>query len=705
MEIFDRSREDEVKFEAFSGRIDEIYQELKPYENEMVLSDLTAIQKSFQVKTEDFYRNDRKLNIGIIGRVKSGKSTLLNTLFFQGEPILPVAATPKTATLTRIEYGTENRLTIEYYSREEWEHLEALAKQRGNTQEVAKEIVHMAKKSSVDYLSCIGREKEVRKFAAYEELKATLNEYVGENGSFTAFVKSVVLQIPQEELQEISIVDTPGLYDPVISRSYKTKKMMELCDVVFFLSKSSSFLDSNDLDLLTSQLPQKGVKRLILLGSRFDDAIRDVIWQQNSLEDAVAEVKKKLQAYTLRMLQSYKKNNFFIREEVLKQIECPIFISSLCYNMAKKDPDTFTEQEKKIWDDLSRGQELTKEELLAIGNVDALKDAFEEVVDEKDQVLKEKAATFVPTAMDELRGFILRTREITERRILQLNRYDREQLLAQKKSFLTQINGINSDLEQLFGGWCIKIESSKSQAIRELRGLYRDYLQLSEKEGIKTHFETRPVSTAKWFLPWTWGNTMREIYSYDERYKYIDASDALENIRNFANDASACIEDTFHRTYHLAYTKRELLNTIIAHFDVTDENYTPMYYKMLVERILNQVTLPVMNIETATYINSLSNQFYGEIRDNATRTELKRVLTNAVSDLFADICRSFEQEIIAYKERVEQIKEEFSGKLLEDMNKELNLVLEKYEDKENEMKRYYALSDKLKKIEADLNYE
>lgn len=704
MEIFSKSREDEVKFEAFVTRVDEIYKELEPFEREVVLTDILAIKKSFQVKIEDFYRKDRKLNIGIVGRVKSGKSTLLNTLLFDGDNVLPVAATPKTATLTRIEYAKENSLVIEYYTREEWEHLEDAAKQKTNAQEVAEEIVGMAKARNIVLSDFIGREDEVRQYKTYEILKEELNDYVGENGKFTPVVKSVVLRVNKEELKEISIVDTPGLYDPVISRSYKTKKFMELCDVVFFLSKAGSFLDSNDLDLLVSQLPQKGVKKLILLCSRFDDGIRDIIWKKDSLKDAEEEIIRKLQEYTKRMLQAYKKNNYFIHDDVLEQIERPLFVSSLCYNMSKKEKNEFTEQERKVYKDLSSKGELSKADLNRIGNIDTLKELFEDVIDEKDILLEEKAKSFVPTAMNELRGDLLRTRKISERRILQLNRYDREQILEQKKAFLTQINGINSDLESIFGEWTVKIESNKAQAIRELRGYYRDYLQLSEKEGIKTHFETKSVSTAKWFLPWTWGNTLREVYSYDERYKYIDASDALENVRNFANDAAACIEDTFHKSYDLAFTKRALLNTVIEHFDVTDENYTPTYYKMLVERILNQVTLPVMNIDTSSYISSLTNQFFGEIRDNATRTDLKRVLTNAISDLFADICRKFEQEITDYKERVEQIKQEFAKNLLDDMNHELNLVLEHYEDKENEIKRYYQLVDILKKIESELSY-
>ena len=704
MELFSKSREDEAKFEAFTLRVDEIYNELKPFEKEIVLSDILAIKKSFQAKIEDFYRKDRKLNIGIIGRVKSGKSTLVNTLLFDGKPVLPVAVTPKTASLTRIEYAKKNSLVVEYYTKEEWEHLEDVTKMQSSAKEVAKEIIDMAKLRKLDLNVYIGKSEEVKMYESYDELKEELNDYVGENGRYTPVVKSVTLRVNQEELEEISIVDTPGLYDPVISRSYKTKKFMELCDVVFFLSKTGSFLDANDLELLMSHLPQKGVKKLILLGSRFDDGIRDIIWKEESLSSAISTLNNKLGAYTDRMLQGYKKNNYFIHEDVMKQIEKPLFISSVCYNMGKKDKKDYTEQEQKIYCDLSMKGEVSKEELIRIGNIDALRELFEDVIDEKDTLLDEKAKNFVPTAVEELKGELVRTKKISERRIVQLNRYDREQILEQKKAFLTQINGINSDLEEVFGNWCVKIESNKSQGIRELRGYYRDYLQLTEKEGIKTHFETKSTSTAKWFLPWTWGNTMKEVYSYDERYRYIDASDALENIRNFANDASVCIEETFRKSYDLAYTKREILNTIINHFDVTDENYTPTYYKMLVEKILNQITLPVVNIDTSNYVSSLTTQFFGEIRDNATRTDLKRVLTNAVSDLFADICHSFEKEIADYKDRVEQIKEEFSGKLLQDINKELNTVLAHFEDKEEEIKRYYQLVDVFNKIEAELDY-
>ena len=47
--------------------------------------DVLAVEKikeNFKRKIADFYRENRKLNIGVVGQVKAGKSSFLNTLLF-----------------------------------------------------------------------------------------------------------------------------------------------------------------------------------------------------------------------------------------------------------------------------------------------------------------------------------------------------------------------------------------------------------------------------------------------------------------------------------------------------------------------------------------------------------------------------------------------------------------------------------------------
>lgn len=77
-----------------------------------------AIQKSeeWQRVLDSFKEAGRTLRIGIIGRVKAGKSSMLNALLFNGNDILPKAATPMTAALTIMEYSETIRAEVDFFS-------------------------------------------------------------------------------------------------------------------------------------------------------------------------------------------------------------------------------------------------------------------------------------------------------------------------------------------------------------------------------------------------------------------------------------------------------------------------------------------------------------------------------------------------------------------------------------------------------------
>ncbi|GAA8452364.1 dynamin family protein [Helicobacter pylori] len=65
---------------------------------------------------KEMQAKDRDLKVGIIGRVKAGKSSLLNALIFEGVEVLPKAATPMTASLTILKYAQNLSAEVEFYS-------------------------------------------------------------------------------------------------------------------------------------------------------------------------------------------------------------------------------------------------------------------------------------------------------------------------------------------------------------------------------------------------------------------------------------------------------------------------------------------------------------------------------------------------------------------------------------------------------------
>ncbi len=62
---------------------------------------------------------NRGLKVGIIWRVKAGKSSLLNALIFEGKDVLPKAATPMTASLTILKYAQNLSAEAQFYSQKD----------------------------------------------------------------------------------------------------------------------------------------------------------------------------------------------------------------------------------------------------------------------------------------------------------------------------------------------------------------------------------------------------------------------------------------------------------------------------------------------------------------------------------------------------------------------------------------------------------
>ncbi len=88
------------------------------------------ISENTVIKTEELEKTlkgmqaeNRGLKVGIIGRVKAGKSSLLNALIFEGKDVLPKAATPMTASLTILKYAQNLSAQAQFYDEKDIEEL------------------------------------------------------------------------------------------------------------------------------------------------------------------------------------------------------------------------------------------------------------------------------------------------------------------------------------------------------------------------------------------------------------------------------------------------------------------------------------------------------------------------------------------------------------------------------------------------------
>ncbi len=84
----------------------------RPFMSENAVIKTEELEKTLK----EMQAKDRDLKVGIIGRVKAGKSSLLNALIFEGVEVLPKAATPMTASLTILKYANTMSAEVEFYS-------------------------------------------------------------------------------------------------------------------------------------------------------------------------------------------------------------------------------------------------------------------------------------------------------------------------------------------------------------------------------------------------------------------------------------------------------------------------------------------------------------------------------------------------------------------------------------------------------------
>ena len=210
------------------------------------------------------------LTIGVIGQMKCGKSTFLNSFVFK-DNILPAATTPMTAALSVITYGEKERIVAEFYTKDEWAEQKMQASRNEDEAENTLDASKIkAAKELVAKATSLGASLENYLGQTQEDSFSNLIEYVGADGKFVSITKSVTIYYPHEYLKGVEVVDTPGFNDPIVSREERTKEFLKKADVVIMMLYAGRPFDATDRDIIFKNVRQCGIGKVLVGINKYD---------------------------------------------------------------------------------------------------------------------------------------------------------------------------------------------------------------------------------------------------------------------------------------------------------------------------------------------------------------------------------------------------------------------------------------------------
>ncbi|MFP6129151.1 dynamin family protein [Helicobacter pylori] len=644
------------------------------------MSDNSVIKAEELEKTlKELQDTNKDLKVGIIGRVKAGKSSLLNALIFDGVEVLPKAATPMTASLTVLKYAKTLSAEVEFYSQKdilelkneheryvrefnriveeevkkqkEKQSLSNRAKEgfknlgnkfsRNKSTEVApkervlsdEEILEKARRIAKNTLNedtklvssydqcekmkksgSLNTEKLDPRIQAnsLQELNQKLLQFVGADGKYMPCTKAVQISLNNPNLKDLEVIDTPGINDPIASREERTKALLKDCDVVFIVSPSGQFLTDSDMDLFDRVSNKEGLQEIYFVASQADSAVLSMSEVEKSghhLPTAFENAQKALSSQLNNIMEKLIENYPNQREIFEKAIKNGVILTSgVCFSMYKDfenqaswERNQKTEEYhnalrnlKDSYPDAFSSDDKSKESLLFLSNMSAIKERLEKAAKEKEKIISQKLQDYTQSQAKNLHSLIAQLLQDLEEEKKRVKNADISAIKEQIKAYQNLSGNIKMKFREAYEEFILHfinniragLDETLKKAIQTAKTRSREeeeeehYIERVKQGGVLGSFKRN-------FLSWADDDAgYNEVLRTRATIKAGAVLDYLtemhESCENALNDSADSFKVVFKKELYAKVFKQ--LHEIISD-DLIDE----VAFKKSVDAVLNSI--------------------------------------------------------------------------------------------------------------------
>lgn len=571
------------------------------------LIELESIFKEFKEGGEELLSGNDVLQIGIVGQVKAGKSSFLNSLFFNGENILPKASTPMTAGLTIIEYAEKNTFEIEYFNEKDWSIFvgqdeeynkrkqEILAQNPGAPESVIRKELEtrtsdkirsaheMVSVCSSKARQKIGSPNDHQDFYDLDDLQNVLEQYVGANGEFTSVVKSLYIKMNDDRLQGLRIVDTPGVNDPVVSRENRTRTFLHACHGVFLLSASTDFLGSGDVSFLNSRIGGSGIGTVVLLASKFDSVLQDLGAEREMKQEEKGDLADTAEMQTKKFKRRLRELSDTIDEKLRGRIKLDT-TAGIGYSIAHKPSSKWdnvenqvVKQMKRYYPDYFSSDAEIRETFEQLANIVDIREKYLEGVfmENKESIISEKIQEFFKNNKKEISETIDRIQNEYKARLEQLSQTTIAEIQKQKEMQAKLFDGLKSTFASIFNNFSRNIQNEVKHIANNVR--------FNEIRTIPTEETTESIT----YKGWLWGHNTKEM-----DINHVNTYALCSQIENAVSEYGQSWNTEWQKLFENARKEMsDKLNQSISDFEkqVMSTSFKDSYYRNLIDRALDEL--------------------------------------------------------------------------------------------------------------------
>ncbi|MGL2486232.1 dynamin family protein [Helicobacter pylori] len=748
------------------------------------------ISENAVIKTEELEKTlkelqdtNRNLKVGIIGRVKAGKSSLLNALIFEGVEVLPKAATPMTASLTILKYAQNLSAEVEFYSPKDIAELEneheryvrefnRIVGEEVKRQKEKQSLSNRAKEGFKNFGNMLNRnksteaapkervlsdeeildkarriaknelEKDTRLVSSHDqcermkksgslntknldpriqanslqELNQKLLQFVGADGKHMPYTKAVQISLNNPNLKDLEVIDTPGINDPIASREERTKALLKDCDVVFIVSPSGQFLTDSDMSLFDRVSHKEGLQEIYFVASQADSAVLSMSEVEKSgqhlptaLENAQKALSSQLNNIMEKLIENYP-NQREVFEKVIKN--GVILASGVCFSMHKDfNNQASWERSKKteeyhnalrnlrdFYPDAFSSDDKSKESLLLLSNMGAIKERLEKAAKEKEKIISQKLQDYTQSQANNLHSLIAHLLQDLEDEKKRVKNADISAIKEQIKTYQNLFGNIEMKFREAYEEFILHFINNIRAGLEEtLKKAIRTAKTRSREEEEEEHYIERVkqggfLGSFKRNFLW-WADDDAGYNEVERTRATIKAGAVLDHLTEMHERCENALNDSAR--YFKIVFRKELYAKVLSQLReiISDDLIDKVAFKRSVDAVLDSIKFKEFD-----YADKLPSEIRGKtgfLKGDEANAFIQSV-GNYVRDFEAEAKKDVKGYIQGLREALE--RQNFASDTLKKLQKDMQNLHNQVQNKEQSIAQLDAQIKALKGI-------